>query len=280
MVTIPIAIFLLGWAIYPITYSFWYSLNDWHVHNGVIKPVFSGLANYIEAVTNPQVLNGILRTLWFAGEAIPLTLLLALSMALVLNEVIPGASVLKVLALLPWAVSDFSTGIVWRWIWTGGYGMINSVLIHLGLVTGSTNLITKYTAMHQLAIAEAWHIAPLGAFFLLASLQVIPEDLYKQSRIDGAGAWGRFRFVTFPFINYSMLITLVIATLLTMSNLDVILLLTGGGPADASQTITFLIYRLTFNDLNIGLGSAVSYILLAFIFGLATLWFRLLERRH
>ena len=89
---------------------------------------------------------------------------------------------------------------------------------------------------------------------------------------------GRFRFVTFPFINYALLITLVIATLLTMSNLDVILLLTGGGPADATQTITFLIYRYTFNDLNIGLGSAVSYILLGFIFVLATLWFRLLGR--
>ncbi len=278
--TVPVAVFLLGWAIYPISVSFWYSLNDWHIHGGVIRPAFSGLSNYIEAATNPAVYGGIFRTLVFAAEAIPLTLLFALAIALTLNEVIPGSSVLKVLALLPWAVSDFSTGIVWRWIWTGGYGLFNAVFIDLGLVKGSTNLITTSSAMQQLALAEAWHIAPLGAFFLLASLQVIPEDLYKQSRVDGAGAWGRFRFVTFPFINYAMLITLVIATLLTMSNLDVILLLTGGGPADATQTITFLIYRFTFNDLNIGLGSAVSYVLLAFIFGLATLWFRLLQRRH
>ena len=187
--TVPVAIFLLGWAIYPITISFWYSLNDWNVHGGVIKPVFSGLSNYIQAFTSPDVYNGILRTLWFAGEAIPLTLVFALTIALVLNEVIPGSGVLKVLALIPWAVSDFSTGIVWRWIWVGGYGLLNSVLINLHLVNGSTNLITKYTAMHQLALAEAWHIAPLGAFFLLASLQVIPEELYKQSKIDGAGAW-------------------------------------------------------------------------------------------
>jgi ABC-type sugar transport system permease subunit len=238
------------------------------------------MQNYWLAVNDPDVQEALLHTLQFAGEAIPMVLLFSLGIALVLNEAIPGGGFVKVIALLPWAVSDFATGIVWKWIWVDGFGFVNGVLINLHLVKGSTTLITGTSAMHQLALAEAWHIAPLGAFFLLAALQVIPEDLYRQSRVDGAGTWGRFRFVTFPFINYSMLITLVIATLFTMESLDEVLLLTGGGPGSVTQTLTYRIYQYSFVQFNLGYGAAVSYFLLVFIFILATAWFRLLQRRR
>ncbi len=280
MVTIPVAIFLISWVVYPIGYSFWLSVNSFKIRGGQVVPFFAGADNYIQALSDPDVQHSFLRTVQLDVEGIFLTTGLALGIALVLNEVIPGASFLKVLALLPWAVSDFGTGVVWKWIWIGGFGFMNGVLIRLGLATGSTNLITTQTAIHFIAIADAWHLAPLGAFFLLASLSVIPQDLYNQAKIDGAGAYVRFRRVTLPFINYSLLITLVISTLFITTTLDEVLTLTGGGPGDASQTLTYQIYQQTFVLFKLGYGAAISYLTLAYIIIFATIWFILLSRRH
>ncbi|MBI3116661.1 MAG: sugar ABC transporter permease [Thaumarchaeota archaeon] len=280
MVTIPVALFLIAWVVYPISYSFWLSLHSFKIRGGEVVPFFAGFDNYIQAVSDPDVQGAFFRTVQLDIEGIFLTTGLALGIALVLNEVIPGGSFLKVLALLPWAVSDFGTGVVWKWIWIGGFGFMNGVLIRLGLATGSTNLITVDTAIHFVAIADAWHLAPLGAFFLLASLSVIPQDLYNQAKIDGAGAFMRFRRVTLPFLTYSLLITLVIATLFISTTLDEVLTLTGGGPGDASQTLTYQIYLQTFVLFKLGYGAAISYLTLAYIIIFATIWFLLLMRRH
>jgi len=280
VVTLPVALFLLSMVIFPLGYSFFLSLNSFEVRGGGIKQRFIGLDNYIQAISDERVLGGVLRTAVYAAEAIPLTLGIALATALILYEAFPGRGLLRVLALLPWAISEFATGIVWKWVWIEGFGFVNGVLMNLRLIERPINFITTDTAIHLIAVAQAWHVAPLGAFFLLAGLQVIPEDLLRQARIDGAGAVRRFFQVKVPFIRYAILITLVIATLLTMTSLDVVMLLTGGGPGIASQTLTYVVYRETFALFNLGYGAAISYILLGVIMVIAIVWFQLLVRRR
>lgn len=280
LVTIPVAIFLLAWVIYPISYSFWLSLNTFVVKHGELQAVFVGLQNYVTAVQDPAVQGSFLVTLEVDVGGIAMTVGMALAIALVLNEILPLSGFWKVVCLLPWAISDFGTGVAWRWIWEGGYGLFNGILTHLGFKSNVSGFVTTQTAIPVLWIAYAWHLAPLGAFFLLASLTVIPQDLYNAAKVDGARALDRFRRVTLPFIRYSLLITLVIATIFITDTIDEVLTITSGGPGDASTTMTYEIYTQTFVLYKLGYGAAISYLLLLFVIAFATSWFVLLTRRH
>src|SRR5271169_5236361 len=128
MVTVPVAIFLIAWVIYPITYSFWLSLQHFHVVKGALTPGFVGLANYIQAVQDPAVQGAFIVSLEVDVGGIAMTVAMALAIALTLNEVLPISGFWKVICLLPWAISDFGTGVAWRWIWTGGFGFFNGIL--------------------------------------------------------------------------------------------------------------------------------------------------------
>jgi ABC-type sugar transport system permease subunit len=184
------------------------------------------------------------------------------------------------IVLLPWAFSEYATGVAWRWMLSGEYGFLNALLLRLNVLARPMDFINVDSAIYLNAIALAWHVAPLGAFFLLAGLQVIPEDLYRQARIDGAGALSRFRNVTIPFINYALLITIVLATIFSTNALDSIILMSNGGPGVASTTATYIAYKETFISLNLGYGAAISYIILVVTILLATAYFRLLTRRR
>lgn len=280
LVTIPVAVFLIAWVIYPISYSFWLSINNFVVRGGELTSVFVGAKNYIMAVNDPNIQQAFLITLEIDAAGITLTVAMAIVIAMVLNEVIPLSGFWKIVALLPWAISDFGTGVVWKWIWIGGYGLFNGFLTHLGYPSNISGFITTQTAIPIVAIAYAWHLAPLGAFFLLASLTVIPQDLYSAAKIDGANALERFRRVTLPFIRYSLLITLVISTLFITDTIDEVLTITGGGPGVASSTLTYQIYSQTFVLFNLGYGAAISYLTLLFVIVFASSWFILLTRRH
>jgi len=280
LVTIPVALFLIAWVVYPIGYSAYLSVEHFGVHHGHLAGVFVGLDNYIKAFSDPTIALAFQITLMTDAGGITLTLAMALIIALVLNEVVPGSGFFKVVALLPWAISDFGTGVVWKWIWIGGFGLLNGILTHLGYPTNVSGYITTQTAIPIIDVAYAWHLAPLGAFFLLASLSVIPQDLYNAAKIDGANFIQRFRRVTLPFIRYSLLITLVIATLFITSTIDEVLTLTGGGPGTASAGMTYMIYQQTFVLFNLGYGAAISYLTLAFVIVFASSWFVLLTRRH
>ena len=269
---------LIGMVIYPLIFSFTLSTNSFRVREGKIQQNFIGFENYDRALNDERVINSIGRTLVYGFEGVGLGILLSMGIALILNEAFRGRGVLRVFALLPWAVSDFMTGVSWKWIWIQGFGLVDSVLLRTGLAEKSSHYITNDSAIHILAIAEAWHIAPLGGFFILAGMQVIPEDIIRQARIDGAGAFRRFFQVKLPLIRYSLLITVVISTLFIWEALDVVLLLTGGGPGVATQTLPYMVYREFFSLFHLGYGAAISYLLLGIVIVVALTWFRLLSR--
>ena len=277
-VTIPVAIILLSMVIYPLSYSFYLGMNSFKVRKGKIQMEFVGADNYIEAVTDPAIQNSILKTLQYGLEGVLLSVFLSLVMALVLNEAFKGRAVLRVVALLPWAISDFMTGVSWKYLMIQGVGFVDAVMLRSGLADQTNHYITKESAIHLLAIAEAWHVAPIGAFFLLAGLQVIPEDIVRQAQVDGASAFKRFFKIKLPLIQYSLLITFVISTLFILQALDVVLLLTGGGPGIATQTLPYMTYKEFFSLFHLGYGAAISYILLGIVFCVAMTWFRLLYR--
>lgn len=277
LLIIPVFVFLIIFYAFPIGYSFWLSLNRYNPTMGPMR--FVGFAQYAQAFKDGAVRNSVVVTAIFTVLVTALTLVVSLGAALVLNERFRGRSLLLALIVLPWALSTYMAAVVWRHLVSQQYGLFNGLLMKLGLIDSYIAFIRPTTALLVVAFAQTWQIAPLGMFFFLASLSVIPPDLYRVARLDRLGVVGRFRFVTWPYLRTAVLIIMVIVSVEAARAFDIIYFLTQGGPGNASTTLTWQIYHTTFTSFNIGYGAVISYILVAWIFIVTTIYFLLLSRR-
>lgn len=274
LLVIPLLLILLLIYIYPIVYSFWMSLHQ--IDIALSSWIFVGLEQYTRAVTNPAVWHAFWITAVYTIEVTLITLVLSLGGALLLNEQFNGKQFLLTIVILPWALSTYATAVIWRYLYSQEVGLFNALLYAAGLIERYLPFITEYTAVVAISIAHSWHLAPLGLYFFLAALQVIPPDLYKSAKIDRLGVFGRFRYVTFPYVRNAILIIMVLVSVEAARAYDVLYFLTAGGPGNASTTVTWLIYVSTFQSFDFGYGSALSYILLIFITVITTLYFLVL----
>jgi ABC-type sugar transport system permease subunit len=278
MLVIPIIVFELVLVAYPLSYSFWLSLNNiMYVHRSI---TFVGPSNYIAVILDPGFLGYLVTTLRMTFDITVLVILGGLGIALLLNETFKGRTLLRMLVLLPWAVSEYCTAVIWRYLYSENLGFFNSFLLATGIVKENFVILTPQWAPEFLSIAYAWHYTPLIVFFILAGLQTVPEDLYRAARVDGAGAIKRFQKITYPHIRYAIIISLLLASMSAAIVTDSVILLTGGGPGIATSSLTWHIYELTFRDMEVGMGAAYSYILLVIMFILGTSYFQLLFRKR
>jgi ABC-type sugar transport system permease subunit len=252
------------------------SLNTYDVSG--TKPTFYGLQNYVDAFFDPYVLRATIVSMQFAITIVALSILLGLGVALLLNEEFPGRGVLRVLALLPWAIPEFSVGIIFTYVYSGVLGTLNGALYTLGLIKNYTAFLTPDLAVYVVGTTFVWHYSPLVCFFFLGALQTIPADLYKQSKIDGAGILRRFRVVTLRYLRYPLLIGLVLATVESLRAFDMIFVMTYGGPAGATSTLSYLIYIETFRTLQMGYGAAISWYLVLLTLVVTSVYFFLIGK--
>jgi multiple sugar transport system permease protein len=274
----PCAVLSVGMILYPVVYSFFISLSSINIASWQFR--FVGADNYLRVLQDPRVSQSLAISFQFIFESTALCLVLGLGLALVLNSRFKGRGLLRALVILPWAVSEYSTAVVWRYMSSpAGGGLFNNILYNLGLISGYMSIINTDTALHILAVAYSWRLAPLGALFLLAALQVIPEEQYSAAKLDGAGPVRRFRYVTLPYIRYSLMIIAALTTLMAGTATDIVMMLTAGGPAGATRTLTYDIYLDTFYRLDLGYGAAVSFVLIGLVVILGTTYFALLTRR-
>ncbi len=277
---VPLIILEFVVALYPMAYSFWLSIHSATIGaHGPSIGAFVGLANYAKAFSDPLVEQTALVSVRFVVEVVALVFFIGMGLALLLNEPLPGKSALKVIIILPWALSEFAVAITGRFFLDSDYGFLNAILIDLHLEKFGYLFLNAQNSVEWLSIFYAWNFAPIGAFFILSSLQTIPEDLYKAAKIDGASIFSRFRKVTFPYVRYSVLITLVLATIQAAGSVVLAFELTGGGPGFASTPITFYTFKVFFDDYNYGYGSALSWMTLGCVACATTTYFILLTRR-
>jgi len=277
LLIVPLLIFLIIFYAFPIGYSFWLSLNRFNPTMGPMRYV--GFSQYERALSDTSVLHSVLVTAIFTILVTILSLAVSLAAALVLNERFRARPVLLALVVLPWALSSYMAAVVWRHLVSQQYGLLNGLLMKAGLIHSYVAFIKPATALLVVAFAQTWQISPLGIFFLLATLSVIPPDLYHVARLDRLGPFGRFRYVTWPYLRTPVLIIMVIVSVEAARAFDIIYFLTQGGPGNASTTLTWQIYNTTFTSFNIGYGSAISYLLVAWIFIVTTAYFFLLFKR-
>jgi len=253
------------------------------VHENVLtRPLdndFVGLQNFREVVGGYYFWRSLWSTAVFAVMAVAAVTLYGLGVALLLNQPgVLGSTLLKVVVLLPWAIPSVISGIIWRWIFDGDYGVLNGLLLATGVVERYVPWMSQpFTARLCMVIAHVWKQGPLAAVFLLAALQIIPAELYDAVRIDGAGRWNAFRFVTVPYLKATLALVLIYETIVAVATFDLVYVMTGGGPADATAIIGWYAYTEIFRFLNLGHGAALAIILGVLLLGLVMIYLRLLR---
>jgi multiple sugar transport system permease protein len=275
----PLLIVLAVVAVFPIVYSFCTSLFDINLARPLRRP-FVWFDNYVQMLGETRIQIALWRTAVYTLVTVAGTTLAALAVALFLNETFRGRRILAILLLVPWATPSVVNGLMWKWIYDSNYGVLNGLLSTLGLIDGyKIWLADPNKTLYLIANAAIWKQMPLSAILLLVTMKSIPEDLYKAARVDGANVLQRFLHVTLPALRPGLMLVLVYETMISVRHFDLFMLLTQGGPGNASSTLSWQIYVETFRSLHFGTGSALAYILAFVTLILGTLMIRFGWRR-
>ncbi len=278
LLTLPVILVLLAVVVYPTAYSIWISF---HRIDLIFRRTNSvGLQNYDQALHAPAVWHAVRITIYYTALVTVCSLAISVGGALLLNERFRGRGFVMTVVILPWAVSLYATAVVWKYLYSQEWGMFDAILLKLHLVDQPVNFLSERLAVPAVAVAHAWQISPLGMYFVLATLQIIPEDLYKMAKVDRLGAVGRFRHVVFPYIKAPLLIVMVLVTVEAARVFDNIFFMTNGGPGDVSTTLTWAVYRETFVNRQIGYGAAIGWLLVVLTTTITTVYFFLLFWRR
>lgn len=278
LLSLPVFIFLVATIIYPLAYALWASFHQISFFGGY-RTVFVGLQHYATLWHSADFWYSLGLSLRFTAESVLLTLLIGLGIALTLAKSFPGKGIIRSFAILPWAVSRYGVGIMFKYLWRGYSGLPTALAYFLGAET-RIDMLGQHTVIESLAIGNAWNLAPLVAFFLLANIETIPTRLYDMAEIDHLGIFKRFFYVTLPYLRYTLFVFTVIIAVLSLKVFDYIFVQTGGGPGIRSATLTYQIYKECFVNLNLGYGSAMSFCLLGVILAVAFSLYGLWGRRE
>ena len=275
----PVVAVLLVVAAFPIVYSFWVSLHDIVLTRPLRRP-FVGFDNDFRIFDDARFWTAVARTTVYTLVCVAVTTLLAVLVALLLNEVFPGQRLLSALLLVPWATPSVVNGLMWKWIYDPTYGLLNGLLVQVGLLERyRVWLGDPEITLLLIANAAIWKQMPLAALLMIVTMKAIPEDLFRAARVDGANVFQRFVHVTLPALRPGLMLVLVYETMISIRHFDLFLIMTQGGPGDASYTLSWLIYVETFRSLRFGTGAAMSYVLAITTFALSWAVIRFLGKR-
>ena len=279
LLNLPPILLLAGLVAYPIVDALWLSLHRYNLRRPEAY-AFVGLQNYVDVLTSDLFPGSLLVTLVFTFWSTAGVLVLALGAALVANEKTPEQPILRALLLLPWAMPGVVTALMWKWIFHPQAGALNGLLYSLGLIPKYRSwLMSPDTSYLSIITANVWNTMPFSVLVLLAALQAIPSELYDAAKVDGADIVGRFRFVTLPWLIHPILIVLIVQALGGIRIFEIIYLLTGGGPGNASTTLGFAAYITSFVSTDIGRGNAWAYTIALLTFAIAVVYMKVLYGR-
>ncbi len=259
---------------YPILRAFWLSTFTQNLGTQLTAE-FSGLTNYARLLGDSRFWQSLWNTSVFTAFSITLELLIGLVFALILNQTFRGRGLVRTVALIPWALPTAVMGLAWAWIFNDQFGVVNDILIRLGFIQDRITWLGEPTrAMLALIFADVWKTTPFIAILLLAGLQSIPGDLYEAHAIDGASPWQSFRQITLPLIAPQILIALLFRFAQSFGIFDLVQVMTGGGPAGATETVSIYIYATVRRYLDFGYGAALVVVtfLILIVAVLLTAW--------
>jgi multiple sugar transport system permease protein len=257
------AVILIGVLIvYPVSNVFYYSLQHFNPNKPYLNG-FAGLDNFIRILTNDTTFYQSLSvSLKWVVSQVSLQLALGLITALLLNQRFRGRGLVRGLVFAPWAISGVIVALMWSLMYNENLGVINDILLRLGIIKVKIAwLADTQTALGALIVAELWRGIPFFAISLLAALQAIPEEIYESCRVDGAGRWSSFIYITLPYLKNTIVLTTLLRAVWEFKAVDVIMNLTGGGPINTTTTLSMYLVQQAITIRNFGYGSAIAVLI-------------------
>ena len=272
----PTLVVLAAFVVYPMTQAAYLSLTDYDV---LTAAEWVGLANYRELVQDEAFRNALVNTLYYAAVTTPVSVVLALATAILLNRRFVLRGLGRTAVFLPVVVGLAVVAIAWSFLLDPDIGLLSYWLGKVGLTSEQGWLRDPQLAMPAVMLVGIWKNFGFYMVIYLAGLQSIPRELYEASRIDGASGWGQFRNVTWPLLaNQTMLVTILCATA-TLQAFDQIYVMTRGGPFFKTETLVMLIYRQGFTEFRFGYAAAISWVLVLLILVLSLIQVGYFRRR-
>jgi multiple sugar transport system permease protein len=247
--------------LYPLGYALWLSVHQWTLRTFKQGVPFIGFQNYSSLFSNPDFLNSIKITFTFVFFAISIEFVLGMLVALLLNHELKGKGFFRSMILLPMMCTNVVIGLTWRLLLNYQYGMVNYYLGRLGILPVEW-LSSPNVAMGSVVLVDVWNTTSFVALMLLAGLQSLPDEPYEAAKIDGASGLQTFFYLTLPMLRPIILVVLLWRFIDTFRIFDVIYLLTAGGPARVTETVSIYVYRYGFQSFNLGIAAAASFIML------------------
>jgi multiple sugar transport system permease protein len=276
----PVVAYILLFFVYPLAQNIAISFQDYtsaSFYTG--NAPFVGLANYSAVIHDPQFTDALRNTIVFTAASLFFQFGLGLGLAVFFSRHFPLNGVLRSLLLLPWLLPLVVSGTVFRWMFGAENGVIDQILLHLHLIGSPVQWLSSTGwALAAVTIVNIWVGIPFNMVILYGGLQSIPDSLYEAAALDGANAWQRFRYVSLPLLKPVTVVVLTLGLIYTIKVFDVIMVVTGGGPAHATQTLTIWAYSLSFTDFFFGRGAALGNILILIALVFAVFYLRTVRR--
>jgi len=274
----PALIALFGVTLWPIVSNFIMSFLNAPTGVGQVR-TFIGFDNYIQMLKDAAFWQTISRTLYFTVASVILNMVLGLGIAQLIQSHPWGWKFLRFSLIIPWAVPTIVNGAMWRWIYSGDFGALNGILMQLGLIQHYIPWLTlPNLAMPLVIVADTWHTMPLIALILQAALAALPDEIDEAASVDGANAWQRFWKIRLPLLRPAILVALIIRTVEAFRVFDIVYIITSGGPASKTITITYLTYLFSFPYGKQGIGAALSVMISVITLIFALVYIRVLYR--
>lgn len=266
---------------YPFVRTIWLSFNERPLVGLHATSHWVGLRNFHDAFTDPDFGAALGRTLYFTIGSVTSEVLLGVLVGLLLNQTFRGRVFIRALLVLPLAMPTIVSAMMWRMIFDPQFGSLNALLTQLHIIGSYRSWLGEPgLVMNMVIIADVWKNYPLVAVIVLAALQIVPRELSEAATIDGAGAVRRFWSVTFPVLLPPLSVAIVLRTIDAFKVFDIIYIMTRGGPADSTKTVSFFVYEESFSYLQAGSGAAYALIVVAISMVLIAIYLTAIRRQE
>jgi multiple sugar transport system permease protein len=264
-------------TVFALGFAFYLTFHEW----SIIEPdkPFVGLQNYKDMIGDERFRRSVINTLYFTGGSVPVGMAIGLGIALLLNQPLRGRGILRTMYFLPVVTPFVVVAIIWKWLYNGDFGLFNYYLLKTHLIHDPLLwLADKNLAMPSVILMTVWTSVGFSMVVYLAGLQAIPEELYEAARVDGAGAWARFRHITLPMLAPTTVFLGVMGIIGSFQVFTQIFVMTSGGPVDRTTTMVYYIYESAFKFYEMGYASTLAFGLFALLFVFTLLQLRLYRK--
>lgn len=263
----PAAALLVLLSVFPLIFTIYYSFTDYYyLSKSAPGPV--GLKNYFDILADPYFRQAVVNTILFTLLAVFFETVVGLLFAVILNSVKRMRKTLRMLILLPMLLPPVTVALIWQIMFSNNYGIINQLLGMVGLPAVNWLMDVK-TAFYAILAIDIWQYVPFTFLLMYAALQSVPQGQYEAASIDGASVWKQFVYITLPNIAGSIIMVMLLRTIDTFRLFDKVNILTKGGPANTTATITQYIYQYGVKNLKVGYGGAASIMMTILVLLLA-----------